>query len=143
MVVPVIALGIGTALKLVLNIVLIKKIGINGAIISSIVCYIISFVICFTILKKNIGIRFRISQFLLKPIIATSGMCVCSYSLYQRLIMGSFFNRSISFLIALLIGVIIYILFIITLKVLDKEELSMFPYGEKLCKVLVKIGIYK
>ena len=142
-VVPVIALGIGTIIKLVLNIILIERIGINGAAISSIVCYVISFIICFAALKKNINIKFKVNQFVLKPIIATGGMCVCSYWIYQKFMLGLNLNRNISFLTALLIGVIIYILFIIILKIFNKEELLVFPNGEKLYKVFVKLKIYR
>jgi len=137
-----IALGIATIVKLILNIVLINKIGINGAIISSIVCYSISFAACFIVLKKNIDIKFKINQFVIKPIIAAGGMCVCSYWLYQTFMLDLALSRSISFTAALLIGIIIYVLLIIVLKVLDREQLFMFPYGEKVYRILRKAGIY-
>ena len=142
-IVPVIALGIGTIIKLVLNIILIDRIGINGAVISSIVCYVISFIICFIALEKNMNIKFKINQFVLKPIIAAGGMCICSWLLYQKLLSVSGLWQNISLLVSLLTGIVIYILFIIVLKILSKEELFMFPYGEKLYKVCARLGIYK
>jgi len=140
--VPVAALGIGTVIKLILNVILIRKIGINGAVISSIASYAVSFLICFAALKRYMKIRFKISKFVLKPAAATAGMCVCGFSIYQRLMTDLNLGGNISFILSLLIGIIIYILLIILMKVLSREEILAFPNGEKLYKVFLRLGIY-
>lgn len=55
--VSVIAFGIGGIIKLILNVTLlsIQEIGIYGAIISTIISHLVSFLICLIVLKKNIG----------------------------------------------------------------------------------------
>lgn len=54
--IPLLAFGIGTIIKLVLNIILlsIPRIEIYGAIISTIISHIISFLICYISLRRNI-----------------------------------------------------------------------------------------
>lgn len=139
--IPVIALGIGTIIKLILNIILIpiKCIGINGAIISSIICDMISFIIVFSSLKRETNIKFKLLKFLIKPIIATIFMSICSLWIYNKL----FILLNIKALIlSLLFGGIIYILVILLLKILSKDELFMIPYGKKIYNILKKVRIY-
>ena len=59
--IPAIAYGIGSIIKLILNIILIPVFKINGAIYSTIISSIVIFLICFIELKKCIKINFIIS----------------------------------------------------------------------------------
>lgn len=143
--VPVFALGAGFVSKLILNLVLIpiEEIGINGAIISSIICHIVSFIICFMSLRNTIGIRFEFLKFVVKPVIAVINMAICSYYIYNIFITNLLAGEIISFLVSMILGGIIYFLSIILLKILDTEEIFMIPYGQKLYKILIKAKIYK
>ena len=64
---PAIALAVGALIKFILNIILISNpnIGIIGAGISSIVCQIVSFTICFTSLRKSIRLNLNFKDCLL------------------------------------------------------------------------------
>lgn len=64
--IPVIAFAIGTIIKFIFNIVLIPKVGINGAIISSILSHITSFVVCFMVVKKKLNWHININKFVIK-----------------------------------------------------------------------------
>lgn len=130
--IPVIAFAIGAIIKLVFNLILISQVGVKGAIISSILSHVTSFIICFASLKKNINIKFRIDKFLLKPIIASIIMFISSYALYINLY--NVISKNIVLIISLLFGIIIYIFSIIVLKILSEEEIFMIPYGQKLYK---------
>ena len=46
-------------------------------------------------------------------------------------------------IIAILVAIIIYIISVVALKIFTKEEIFMIPYGQKLYKILEKLGIYK
>lgn len=126
---PVVALGMGVVIKLILNIILIRieSIGVKGAIISSLVSHIITFIICFIYLIKCMDIRFGAGKILIKPIIATSMMAFVSYYMYNQL--------NINLIISLIIGSIFYGISILSLKILSKEELFMIPYGQKVYKL--------
>ena len=140
--VPAISSLIGLIIKLILNIVLIPipEIGVNGAAIASIINNIVAFAISFYILKKSIKLDVKFIKYILKPIFATTIMCICSYFLF--IILGNIIPEKIAILLALLSAVVIYMLAIIALKIFEKEEIKMIPYGNKFLKLLEKFKIY-
>ena len=60
----------------------IPEIGVNGAAIASSINNILVFLISYIILNKTIRLNLKTSKFIVKPLIATLIMCVCSYTLY-------------------------------------------------------------
>lgn len=133
---PVIAFAIGAVIKIVFNILLIPIVGVKGAIIASILSHITSFVICFVSLKRNLDITFNLNKFLIKPIIAATMMTVASYFTYVKLYLAV--PKKILLIISLFIGIIVYIISILLLKILSEEEIFMIPYGQKLYKRIKK-----
>ena len=142
--VPAVSSFIGLLVKLVLNVILIQVpgIGVNGAAIGSIVNNVLVFAISYYILSKTIKLDIKPIKFVIKPIFATFIMCITSYYLYTILIKLAL-SAKIATIIALVFAVIIYLLSIIALKIFTREELYMIPYGNKLCKMLEKLGIYE
>lgn len=142
-IIPTIALGIGITAKLIINLILvpIPEVGTAGAAIGSVVCNIIAFFIGIIALRKNMKFDISFGKYILKPILATFMMGICSYTIYLQLL--NKMSNSISTIISIIVAVIIYILAIIALKVFKKEELIMLPYGDKLYKILEKTGMYK
>ena len=140
--VPAIALGAGVLVKLILNLILvpIPTIGVNGAAFSSVVCHIISFTIGFTVLRKNIKLNLGFVNFVLKPVLITFIMAVCSYVIYINL--AVVISAIIATIIALVSAVIIYLIAMIVFKVFTKEDINMLPYGKKIYTFLTKVGIY-
>ena len=140
--VPAITSFIGVMIKLILNIILVPnpKFGVNGAAIASVVNNFFAFFLSFIVLKKTIKLELNFKKFILKPIIATIGMCACSYFLYTILI--GIIIPKLATIISLIFAVLIYIILVIILKILEKEELYMIPYGMKLIKILEKVGVY-
>lgn len=141
--VPAMALAIGVAAKFIINIVLvpIPEIGVIGAAIGNIICNLIAFIIGFSVLRKSIKIEIKFSRTVIKPMIASLMMAVCSYSVY--LILGNMISGRIATVVAIFIAVIVYMLAVVILKVFTKEEIFMIPYGQKLYRILEKTGIYK
>ena len=141
--VPAITSIIGLIAKLILNIYLIQipPIGIYGAIIGSIVNNILVFCLSYIILMKTIKVNLKFSKSVIKPILATIIMGICSYFIYFNLY--SIISKRIATIIAITFAIIIYLLAIITLKTLSKEEILMIPYGIKIIKILEKLRIYK
>ncbi len=140
--IPVISLGIGVISKLILNLILvpIPEIGVNGAAIASVVCHLVAFAIAIVSLMRNIKLDLTFSKFVIKPIVATFMMGICSY--YTYLALTGIIAKKMATILAIVLAVIVYGLAIVALKVFSKEELSMMPAGEKLCKVLTKLKIY-
>ena len=142
--VPAISSFIGLVVKLILNIILISipGIGVNGAAIGSIINNILVFVISYIVLIKTIKLDIKPIKFVVKPIFATFIMCVCSYWLYLVLAKTAL-SIKLATIISLIFAVIIYFISVIVLKIFTKEELHMIPYGNKLYKMLEKLGIYR
>ena len=141
--IPAIALAIGGVVKLILNIILISNPGINilGAVISSIVCQVILFVICMYYLNKEIKLNMNLKDHVLKPTFASAVMGIIVYIVY-KVIAGALGN-AISTIIAICLGAIIYLLLVIFMKMLTKEEIYMIPFGTKIYSLLVKLKVYK
>ena len=140
--IPAIALGTGVVIKFILNMILLRisEINVYGASIGSVICHLVAFIIAFYILKKNVKLSLNWKNFVIKPILATIIMGICSYAIYIAL--GGILSLKLATIIAILIAAIIYTLAIIVLKVFTEEEIKMLPYGIKIYKILEKIGIY-
>ena len=138
--VPAITLAIGAILKLIINLNLIPKIGINGVAIGSITCHVVASTIGFIILKKNIKLNLNIGNFIVKPVIATGLMGTVAYvaQKYLPLIISS---SKIVTLLAIVCAVVVYVFALILLKVFNEDDYRMLPYGEKIYKVLNKIKL--
>lgn len=141
--VPAIALGCGVITKLILNLVLvpIPWIGASGAAIGSVACHMVAFTIAINVLRKNIKLDLPFSKFILKPILATAIMAICSYFIF--IVLNGIIVEKMATIIAMLSAIIIYAISIIALKIFSKEEIYMIPYGNKIYKMLEKIGVYK
>ena len=140
--VPASALGIGVFAKFLLNITLLRipEINVYGAAIGSVVCQIVAFSITFIILRKNVKLNLNWSNFVIKPIIATLIMIICSYAIY--IVLGGIISTRLATIIAILIAIIVYVLSVVALKIFTKGEIMMIPYGTKIYSILEKIGIY-
>lgn len=141
--IPAIALTVGVGVKFILNLILvpIPQIGAAGAAFATVACHAIAFVIGFYVLKRSMKIDLPFTKFIIKPFLATFIMAVCSYAVY--ILLGGINAGRMVTIISILVAIIIYILALIVLKLFTKEELLMIPYGNKIYKLLEKIGIYK
>ena len=141
--VPAITSFIGVMLKLILNLILVPnpKFGVNGAAIASVINNFFAFFLSFIILRKTIKLNLTFKKFILKPIIATFAMCVCSYYLYTLMI-GSIISAKIATILAIIIAVIVYLVMVVILKIFEEDEITMLPYGTKIYKILEKLGVY-
>lgn len=142
LIIPTISLATGVFVKFIFNITLIKipSIGVYGAAWGSVACHLVAFCIVFTMLRKNIKLNLTFSKFVIKPVIATAIMGICSYFIYLAL-KGIIIER-LATIIALFVAVVIYTLAIVVLKIFTKDEFKMMPAGDKIVKFLEKIKIY-
>lgn len=140
--IPTVSLSIGVLVKFILNIVLIPNpnFGVYGAAIGSVACHLVAFCIAITALRKNIKLNLTFSKFVIKPVLATVIMGICSYFIYLSL-KGIIIER-LATIIAIIIAVIIYIISVLILKIFTKDEFKMMPAGDKIVKILEKIKIY-
>ena len=141
--VPAIATLISVFIKLGLNITLISNpnIGINGSGISSIVAQAMVFIICILVLNKHLKLNFKFGRMILGPTAAGILMGVSVYFINKEfnMLMG----QSMSTIVSIILGVVIYVLAIFIFKILKKEDILMIPFGTKIYPILIKLKIYK
>lgn len=127
---------------MILNLILvpIPQIGVNGAAWASVACHAVAFAIAITSLMRNIKLDLGFSKFVIKPVLATAIMGICSYFIYSNLL--GIISAKLATIVAIATAVIIYALAIIALKVFNKKEIGMMPAGDKICKLLEKLKIY-
>ena len=140
--IPTISLATGVFVKFIFNVTLVKipSIGVYGAAWGSVACHVVAFSIAFSLLRKNIKLNLTFSKFVLKPVLATTAMGICSYFIYS--VLSGIIIERLATIIAILVAVIIYILMVLILKIFTKEEFKMMPAGDKIIKILEKIKIY-
>lgn len=141
--IPAIALSIGVAVKFILNLVLvpISTIGAAGAAFATAACHAIAFCIGFNVLRKNMKLDLTFSKFVIKPFFASIVMGICSYAIY--IVLTGINLGNLATIIAMGFAVLIYALTVMVLKIFTKEEIFMIPYGQKVYKLMQKLGIYK
>lgn len=140
--IPAIATTIGSVIKFVLNMILIRNPNINiyGAAISSFICQFISFFITWRVTKKEINLKLDFKKNIIKPIISGAIMGIAILVIYNLL--KTSINNVILTLFTIIIGAVIYVLAIVYVKVLEKDEILSLPMGDKAYKVLKKLKIY-
>ncbi len=145
---PAIAILVGCAFKVALNLILIPipKINIYGAAISSIVCQAVAFLVNFIVLIRHIPLKITLKKYIVKPLFSGIIMAAVAIGIYRilTLILGiSYMGNLVSTLVAIIVAAIVYIFTILATKVMDKNDILLLPKGEKIYKILVKCKIYK
>lgn len=141
--VPATALGIGVIVKYILNLILIKNpsIGVYGAGIASLCCNMVVFLIGITVLIKNMKLQLDLGKFMIKPILSTGMMAIVSlyvYNVLQKLI-----TNQLATVISIACAGIIYIISLLILRNLTKEEIYKMPQGDKIVKALQILRLIK
>ena len=141
--VPGIALAIGVIIKTILNIILVsnKTINIAGAAIGTLVCQVVVFIICFRVLNNRLKVKLDLKKNLLKPAIASIIMGAIVYVTYY--VSHIFVGNTISTILAILVGVIVYAVLILKLNIVLKEDIMMLPFGTKIYPILEKMHLCK
>ena len=139
---PATGLVCGCIVKVILNIVLIRipSVNIYGAAISSVVCQVISFCICFTVLARNISLKMNINKYVFKPLLAGIVMGVVAYLVYALLSMVIKTNV-IALPLTIAVAAMVYFVLVFKLRIMSEEEIKMLPAGDRLYKIIKKIKL--
>ena len=138
--IPVISLGVGAVVKVILGywLIGIPAINIYGAPISTFACYFVAAIIDIIMVKKLTGVHFGFRECVLRPTLASIFMGAAAWGTHALLI--KVISPSIATLIAVLIGVLVFILCIPIFKVLNRSEIMGLPGGNKILKFSNKLS---
>ncbi len=157
--IPVKTLIIGAVVKIGMNYVLVgtPRFNINGAPVGSILCYIIIVGLNLYFLLHISKTRVNFMSVFFKPLICaglSAAAAWAAYSLCVRLLIAKLAGvhatgivgrllspNTFSTLFAIGIAVIVYLLSLLLIKALSKDDIAMLPKGEKIAKKLEKYGL--
>ena len=129
-IVPAIALTVGVVIDP--NVFILG--GINGATVSTVICHMVAVIIDYAVLRKTIKLKLELSTFVIKPLMATTIMIIGAIYTYNKCL--SIFSDKLSIILAIGFAVLIYGIFIIVFKILDKDNIKMIPFGKKILEIL-------
>lgn len=132
-IIPIINLLIGCIFKIILTIVLvpISYINIYGAVIASVSAYVIVAILNVIAMKKKLGLKLNPYDNFVKPSYASIFMIIGVLLSYSYLFKNTSSN-GVSCLLSILLGVIIYIIGIIILKIFNiKNDKKIIKRAKK------------
>ena len=140
--VPVIALAIGMVFKVILSYTLtgIPSINIFGSAIGTLTAYAVAALIEFLYIKKHLNMKFSKKEFLLKPLLTVTTMFVVvkmSYALTFKILA----SKTLSTLIWIMLGGLVYVIVLLAIGGMRKEEILLMPKGEKIYRMLKKLKL--
>ena len=148
--VPVYAALAGCSVKIVLNAILIPIYGINvmGAVISTIVCYMLAASINLFVLMRVMGRGLRIDIWLfLKPLMAASVMGFVCFSVYHIFYYamvgwaGVLLANGIAFVLAMAIGGVAYLFYLAFIGGMDEDDIAALPMGRRINLIINSVGL--
>lgn len=149
--IPLKALCVGAVIKIIMNILLVGNphININGASYGSILCYVAVVAINLFSIIKITNVKIDFGSVFVKPFICSSisaAVAFITVKIFNGILGGigspdSMINgNSISLVISVVAAVVAYVISLLLLKGISKDDLEMIPKGEKIAKRLEKYG---
>lgn len=138
---PIYTMLAGGALKVGINYVLVANpdINIKGAPIGTLVCYGLIALLNLIVVSRLLEKKPNYPAIFAKPVIASAVMGAAawaSHGLFSRFLHGGYMKESLCTLLAVGVAVVIYLILVIALRMITREDLKMVPHGNKLARLL-------
>ena len=139
--VPVRLAVIGGIVKLLLNFLLVGIPGINLQAVgySTLACYVIMALLSAYVISEVARVRINLPQLLLKPCLAALACGFTAALAYDAI--SVVWESRLAVLPAVALGALVYLVGVILLKAVRKEDILMLPKGEKIAKILEKYSL--
>ncbi len=133
---PIWFIAIGSAAKLAVNFVLVQipSIGIKGAPVGTLVCFVLVSAMELIAIKKVTPHPPRYLRVFFKPAIAAAIMGGAVWAVYGLL--AGLVGNALSVLVSIVVGGTIYAILVLVLRIVSKDDLSLMPKGDKIAKLL-------
>jgi len=134
---PVLVMVLGGVVKIVANYHVVARpaVGIYGAPLGNILCFSLCLLLDLLVMRRAIPRCPRILGLFVKPLLASAlmgGAAWASYGLLYRLLS----SNTLATLGAIGIAVVVYLVLVIALRILSRDDLSLMPKGDKLARLL-------
>lgn len=142
---PIISMVAGAVVKLITSYILIGIPGVEmmGAPIGTFLCYMTTMLLNFYFVAKKIGYIPSIGKIFVKPFAAALVCAVAAYGANYAISAAGVFGNAdrVVTILSVIVAAVVYLLALILLKALRKEDILLLPKGEKICRVMVKYKI--
>ena len=137
-VVPVINMLIAGSMKLAVVYILTgnPNIGIVGTPTGTMLCFLCITILNLVSMRRCISDPPAILRNLLRPFLAAAIMGVCTYGAWWLLTTMGITSRLILCALPVMVGVVVYVVAAVGLKVITRADCMLLPKGEKIAKLL-------
>ena len=149
--IPVKTVVVGAICKIVCNFILVGTPGINiyGAVVGTILFYVVIVSCNMVSLLKISRVKVRWASVFVKPLICAALCGITAYAsnsllnyIFKPDTTQSILNMgTVSLGISIILGAVVYVLSLLLIKGVAKEDVSVLPKGEKIAKTLEKYGL--
>lgn len=138
---PIYTMLIGGVVKVAINYILVGNpdINIKGAPIGTLICYMLiagmNLVLVYRMLEK----KPNYFSYFFKPALASAVMGAAAWAcrgLFAGVLGEGYLRQSLATLLAIGVAVVVYLILVIALRIITREDLKMVPKGEKIAKLL-------
>lgn len=133
--VPVINLAIGGVCKVIIMLTLMRNphIEIQGAAISTVVCYAVAGILDTVYLIRYIHLKVNVLDTFVKPLVASLAMGASAFFSYQ-FFLARVHSNTIATLLAIVAGVVIYAAIVLFSRMFTAEDLAFVSWGRRLSR---------
>ena len=135
---PILAVVIGGVVKVVVNFILVGNpdIRINGAPVGTLCCFIVISALEIFIIRRSIPAPPSFLRAFLKPFVPSAIMAAAAWAAYGLLTNFLRFGNALATIGGIGVGVVVYLVLVLALRVLSRENLELMPKGDKIAKIL-------
>lgn len=135
---PILAVVVGGVTKIIVNYLLVGNpdIRIYGAPVGTLCCFIIIDVLELFFIRRGVRRPPNILRCVGKPLAAAAVMALAAWACFGLLTGPLKLSPRLSTVAAIGVGVVVYLVLILCLRVLSKEDLALMPKGDKIGKLL-------
>ncbi|MPM17064.1 Stage V sporulation protein B [bioreactor metagenome] len=135
---PIFIMAAGCIVKLTVNNFLVRQegVGITGAPVGTLACYILVAVLELIVIKRVVPYPPKYRRVFLKPLISALVMGGAVWAVYGLLkgLLG--LGNSLATMGSIAVGGTIYLVLVVALGAISREDLSLMPKGEKIARLL-------
>ena len=135
---PMLVTVVGSTVKIISNYILVGNAGINikGAPIGTILCFGSIAVMNLILIARVVPAAPRYRRVFLKPLLASAVMGGGAWAAYGLLANMLGLGNSLSTVGAIAVGGLLYIILVLAMQAISKDDLALMPKGDKIARIL-------
>jgi len=138
---PIYTMLIGGVVKVSVNYILVGNpdINIKGAPIGTLVCYGLIALLNLILVHRILEEKPNYLAYFFKPAFASAVMgvaCWACFGLVSKFFGAGYLRQALATMVSIGVAVVVYLILVIALRIITREDLKMVPKGEKIAKLL-------